>query len=138
MESLDVDSTHRLLLFSAKHPKALQKVIEDHQSYHLSHPSLVQDMSFSLALKREALSHRAFCVTDGLEDWIPVVSPRSAPREPGKLVFVFSGQGAQWAQMGRALINNVPKFRESIEGMGRFLHTLPDGPPWHLMGKSLP
>jgi acyl transferase domain-containing protein len=136
-DSLDTVSPPRLLLFSAKHPKALRQMIEDHQSYHLSHPSLLHDLSFSLAIKREVFDNRAFCVTDGLEDWTPSHSRRPAIREPAKLVFTFSGQGSQWAQMGKALIKNVAVFRESIEGMDRFLHTLQDGPQWSLMGKSL-
>ncbi|VBB84212.1 Putative polyketide synthase [Podospora comata] len=131
VEAFDADPGLRLLLFSAKHPKALQSMVSQHQAYHLSHPSQLRDMSFSLALKRDALSYRAFCVTDGLDDWTPVVSPRPASREPSRLVFVFSGQGAQWAQMGMALIKNVPEFRQSLRDMDKFLQTLPDGPQWN-------
>lgn len=134
-EAFDADPSLRLLLFSAKHPKALQSMVSQHQAYHLSHPSRLRDMSFSLALKRDALSHRAFCVTDGLDDWTPVVSPRSASRAPSRLVFVFSGQGAQWAQMGMALIKNVAGFRQSLRDMDKFLQTLPDGPQWSLINE---
>lgn len=94
-------------------------------------------MSYSLATKREGLNHRAFVVTDGIDEWIPMYSPRPAPRAPSMLVFVFSGQGAQWAQMGQELIENAPVFRASLEDMDQSLHRLPDGPTWHLIGKSL-
>jgi len=137
VEALDVDPSPRVLLFSAKHPNALQRMLSQHQAYHLAHPSRLRDMSFSLALKRDALSYRAFCVTDGLDDWTPIVAPRPAPREPSKLVFVFSGQGAQWAQMGMALIKSLPEFRESLRGMDKALHTLPNGPQWSLIDEIL-
>ncbi|WQF90289.1 Putative Acyl transferase domain superfamily, quinone oxidoreductase/zeta-crystallin, thiolase [Colletotrichum destructivum] len=135
-ETYDASPRLRLLLFSAKHPKALQTMLSQHQAYHLSHPSLLPDMSFSLALKRDVFNHRAFCVTDGVDDWAPVVSPRPAARDPSKLIFVFSGQGAQWARMGAALIRQVPEFRQSLRDLDEFLHMLPDGPDWNLIGKS--
>lgn len=112
-------------------------MIENHQSYHLSNPNSLLDMSYSLATRREALSHRAFVVTDGIDDWVPISSPRPAPRTPSMLFYVFSGQGAQWAQMGKELIKNVPAFRTSLEAMDQSLHKLVDGPTWHLIGKSL-
>lgn len=127
--------TPRLLLFSAKHPKALSHMIRDHEAYHISHPSRLSDMAFTLAMKRDTLSHRAFCVTNGVEEWAPVNAPKPGFQKPAKLVFTFTGQGAQWPQMGRTLIQNVPEFRMSIENMAQFLKTLPDGPKWSLKGK---
>ncbi len=137
VEAFDVDPSPCLLLFSTKHPKALQTMLSQHQAYHLSHPSQLRNMSFSLALNRDALSHRAFCVTDGLDDWTPVVASRPAPREPSKLVFVFSGQGAQWARMGMTLIKNLPEFRACLRDMDKFLRALPDGPHWSLIDEIL-
>lgn len=110
-------------------------MVDDHQSYHRSNPSRLSDMSYSLGLKREALSQRAFVVTDGADDWTPVYSPRPVPREEPKTVFVFGGQGAQWAGMGKELILNVPEFRASLQAMDDILHGLPDGPTWGLIGK---
>lgn len=111
-------------------------MVEDHQSYHISNPGRLSDLSYSLAMKRDALSHRAFVVTDGKTSWVPTYSLRPSPRTPPLLVFVFNGQGAQWAQMGKDLIKNVPAFRESLEAMDRTLHRLPDGPTWYLIGES--
>jgi acyl transferase domain-containing protein/surfactin synthase thioesterase subunit len=37
------------------------------------------------------------------------------PRRRGKLAFVFSGQGGQWANMGRQLLREEPRFREIVE-----------------------
>jgi acyl transferase domain-containing protein len=125
----------RLLVFSAKHAKALRETVENHQAYRLANPARFGDVAYSLAARREPLLYRAFAVTDGIDDWAPAFAARPAPHEPGRLAFVFSGQGAQWAQMGRALARNVPEFRADLEAMGSVLHTLPDGPEWKLVGQ---
>lgn len=126
-----------LLPFSAKHPKALKKMVDDHQSYRLLNPSRLSDMSYSLGLKREALNHRAFVITDGAGEWSPVYSSRPFPREPPKTVFVFGGQGAQWAEMGKELIMNSHEFRASLQAMDGILQGLPDSPTWRLIGERI-
>lgn len=125
----------RLLLFSAKHPKALERMVRDHQAYHMSNPDLLPDMAHTLAMKREKLSHRVCCVANEVDDWSMIESTRHGSYDPSKLIFVFSGQGAQWAQMGKALIQNIPSFRTSVEEMDMVLQTLSDGPKWTLMGE---
>ncbi|RFU77059.1 polyketide synthase [Trichoderma arundinaceum] len=127
----------RILFFSAKHPVALRTMVKDHQMYHRSYLSSLQDMSFTLAKKREALNHRAFCVVKGEDKWAPVYAPKSWSNKPVKLVFVFSGQGAQWPQMGKELMRSEPSFMKSIDAMDRFLHKLSDGPSWTLRDQIL-
>lgn len=92
-------------------------------------------MCYSLAVKRDVLAHRAFCVTDGIEDW-EQSAVSSGKKGPASLIFVFTGQGAQWAQMGKSLIQNIPSFRDSIQKMDAFLQTLPDPPSWKLIGTA--
>jgi acyl transferase domain-containing protein len=125
----------KLLLFSAKHPKALERTIKDHQAYYMDNETSLKDMAYTLAMKRESLSHRAFCVANGIDDWTPFISTRHGSYDSGKLTFIFSGQGAQWAQMGKALIEGVQSFRETIEEMDRVLQSLSDGPEWKLKGR---
>lgn len=106
----------------------------DHESYHISNPDSLPDMSYSLAMKREVLSHRAFCVTDGEDSWKASTTHRLSQRQPPQLIFAFTGQGAQWAQMGIELLNNVVTFRNSIEELDAFLSTIPHPPNWKLTG----
>ncbi|MER5556442.1 type I polyketide synthase [Streptomyces sp. NPDC002793] len=78
------------------------------------------DVGFSLATSRAALEHRAVIVGAGRDDLLAglhaVASGRPDPRvvtaaagKP-KVAFVFSGQGAQWAGMGRELWDSSPVF----------------------------
>jgi len=129
------NETPKLLLFSAKHPKALDRMVQSYKAYYSTNLDRLGDIAYSLAMKREKLSHRVCAVVNGIDDWSIFDSSRHGSFEPSKLVFVFNGQGAQWAQMGRALIKNVPSFRKSIEDMDRVLHGLSDAPKWKLEGK---
>src|SRR5215469_5029751 len=42
-------------------------------------------------------------------------SEKHIPDEKHKLVFVFSGQGSQWPNMGKQLLSQEPVFRASLE-----------------------
>lgn len=106
----------------------------DHESYHISNPDSLADMSYSLAMKREVLSHRAFCVTDGEDSWSPSIARRISQHQPTQLIFTFTGQGAQWARMGIELFDNVVTFRNSIEELDAILSTLCRPPAWKLTG----
>ncbi|KAL8717345.1 MAG: hypothetical protein Q9225_005405 [Loekoesia sp. 1 TL-2023] len=50
-----------------------------------------------------------------------------------KTLFVFTGQGAQWAQMGCALIDQSPLFRSTLEDCDNILQGLPYGPSWSIV-----
>lgn len=129
----------RLLLFSAKHPDALRKSIQDHEAYLTSHSDTLRDVSFNLAVKRDHLPYRAFCVTDGLDDMVPATSRHPilpGSRGPPKVIFMFTGQGAQWAAMGQALMRTV-EYREALEDLDSLLRTLDDGPTWSLLGMEI-
>lgn len=41
---------------------------------------------------------------------------------PCKMAFVFSGQGSQWAGMGKTLLAQQPVFREAMEACDRAIH----------------
>jgi aspyridone synthetase, hybrid polyketide synthase / nonribosomal peptide synthetase len=56
--------------------------------------------------------------------------------EPG-ILGVFTGQGAQWATMGRALVQASPSFRSTLERCEEVLASLPDGPSWSLINELL-
>jgi acyl transferase domain-containing protein/acyl carrier protein len=80
------------------------------------------DVAWSLAASRAALDHRAVVVADdpraglaalaaGTPD--PAVTTGVADVD-GQIVFVFPGQGAQWAGMGARLLDESPVFAARI------------------------
>lgn len=50
------------------------------------------------------------------------------------MIWVFTGQGAQWAQMGKELLEHEPLFQQQINALDDVLAGLPDPPPWTLKG----
>ena len=134
-EGVDHASQPRLLVFSASNSESLRRRIRDLESYLSNHPGAVHDLAYTLCTRREPLTHRAFCLSDGS---VPFQVPqfRQATQAP-TIVFVFTGQGAQWPQMGKDLINENADFRETIKELDRVLQELEDGPPWSLRDEIL-
>lgn len=104
------DDSPRLLLFSANHAESLRRTVQSHLRYIEHNPHSVPDLSYTLGARRYHLPNRAYCVTTG-----PVQPPVSQfVRIAGtpKVIAVFTGQGAQYAQMGRELILQEKSFCE--------------------------
>ncbi|KAI6379931.1 hypothetical protein MCOR25_001832 [Pyricularia grisea] len=138
-------SVPRLLVFSAKHPAALRKVVDATEMYINSGRAPLIDVAHTLCLGRISHSHRAFAVVGegrdagGLEiayqgqdasTALPTVGSKS-PR----VIWVFTGQGAQWAQMGAELMEKEPVVRRRIDHLERVLKSLSKPPNWTLRGE---
>ena len=103
------------------------------RDYTAQHPKRIADVAYTLALRREKLSLRAFAIIqDGqvLETSSPTKAPATAP----SIAMIFSGQGAQWPGMGRELILSRPSFRQDIIRMDKALQGLKRPPTWSLLG----
>ncbi|KAK0611428.1 acyl transferase domain-containing protein [Immersiella caudata] len=127
----------QLLIFSAKHQKSLEGSAQKHEEYLTAHPESLADLAYTLNTKREVHPVRAFTVTDGLDSFqlSRVVKSASGP-EPS-LIFTFTGQGAQWARMGRELITSEGVFKKTIDKLDAVLAELPDAPKWTLRDEIL-
>ncbi|KAL4901000.1 hypothetical protein BDW74DRAFT_182333 [Aspergillus multicolor] len=121
-----------LLLFSAGRPEALKDMVRSHAEYIAKHPEKLPDVAYTLAERRERLKYRAFSVvtkgTDALGEPAAVASQGIE-----QVAFVFTGQGAQWVQMGRQLIIDYPPFLTNIQSMDQALQALEgDAPSWSI------
>ncbi|KAL4977326.1 hypothetical protein BDW66DRAFT_150182 [Aspergillus desertorum] len=117
-----------LLLFSAGRPEALKNMVKNHAEYIAKHPERLADVAYTLAERRERLKYRAFSVvTEGtaLLDDPPVVTSQGIEQA----AFVFTGQGAQWVQMGRQLMVDYPSFLTDIQSMDQALCGLKENAP---------
>ena len=121
-------------MFTANNAESVVVGAKDCQQYVENHPATLEDMAYTLGARREHLPYRSFAVTDGLTP--PVFSASSkAPKVPPDVVFVFTGQGAQWATMGSSLISDFPTALRDFELMDEILSKLPEPPPWTIRGE---
>ena len=60
------------------------------------------------------------------------VSPSFTSHLQKKVAFVFTGQGAQWAGMGRELLKTYPEFVHDIRQMDKLLQKQKDPPEWRI------
>ncbi|WP_222869210.1 type I polyketide synthase [Actinomadura chibensis] len=105
------------VLLSAKTESALYEQAARLREFVASDPAAdVADIAHTLANGRSHFAHRAGIVAGsaaelvrGLDDLQPVVS------RPGKVAFLYSGQGAQRAGMGRELYETFPVFAEALD-----------------------
>ena len=115
--------------------QALQKSVQKYDDYLTTHPDSLSDVAYSLNIRREVHSIRAFCVTNGLDafELSRVSKPTTGPLS---LVFCFTGQGAQWARMGHMLFEKEPIFKETFDVLSDALSHLSNAPPWNLKGNG--
>lgn len=126
-----------ILPLSANDPKSLQDYAQALES-HLFNPAVrldMRDLAYTLSEKRTAHFHRSYVVARG-----PDVSMRSlhvgkiSQRLP-RIGLIFTGQGAQWPQMGKDLIYSFPVARACLLRLNDVLQGLDDAPPWDLLDK---
>ena len=57
--------------------------------------------------------------------------------EPPKVGYVFTGQGAQWPEMGKSLLEVFPLAASTIRYLDEVLQKAHDPPAWSLYGEML-
>ncbi|WP_432009819.1 type I polyketide synthase [Streptomyces cucumeris] len=89
------------------------------------------DVGYSLATTRAALPHRAVVVGHDRDELLgglariehpdPADEATGAAARPGRVAFVFPGQGSQWVGMAQALLVSSPVFAERMRECGEAL-----------------
>ncbi|MFF5443394.1 SDR family NAD(P)-dependent oxidoreductase, partial [Streptomyces achromogenes] len=114
-------------VLSAKSDVALREQARRLRTFLAGHPEAdVAAVGRALA-GRSRFAHRAV-VLSGVEALDALAEGRSVPGlvtgmagSPGRSVFVFPGQGAQWVGMGGELYGSEPVFREAVDACGAAL-----------------
>ncbi|EON95815.1 putative polyketide synthase protein [Phaeoacremonium minimum UCRPA7] len=118
-----------LLVFSANSQEAVKQYTDTYVDYYTRYPERLSDMAYTLSQRREHLSQRSFAIVGHGKNPEPAPAVKSALQAP-PLAMVFSGQGAQWPQMGKELFESDKHFRSDIRTMDTILRNVKIPPTW--------
>jgi acyl transferase domain-containing protein/acyl carrier protein len=117
----------QLLVLSARGESALDQATANLAGALRSNPDLpLADAAYTLAVGRRAFSHRRFIVCQTANDAIESLERSQlrtsvATADSNGVVFLFPGQGAQHAGMGRGLYELEPLFRHHVDRCAELL-----------------
>ncbi len=137
----DLDRGHHLLVLSGRSDAALHDLAGRFAAHLAGHPEqALEDVCFTAAAGRAHLSHRLAIVAstrEGLEADLRraaagdrragVVGERHSTN-PTKVVWLFTGQGSQYAGLARRLYDTQPVFRAALDRCGELLRPHVDRP----------
>lgn len=112
------------------YPKALDK--------HLADPRVkvkLRDLAFTLSERKSRHYHRGYLLTKNSNLRRASLVVGKTLLRPPRLGLVFTGQGAQWSEMGKGLLSNFPVARSIVQHLDNVLQHLPDAPKWSLFSK---
>jgi acyl transferase domain-containing protein len=137
LEDEDDEETTRphVLVLSANDAKSLKANIQA-LCDHLINPRVkvnLSDLAYTLSERRSKLWHLAYVTTRNTElEPKDFTVAKKNTNEP-KIGFVFTGQGAQWPQMGKELLQFFPWTRDILQELDQVLQTVPEPPNWSLL-----
>lgn len=123
---------YQLIALSAKTESAVNQAIANLAEFlEKEHAINLADLAFTLLMGRKALDHRRTIVCRSKDELLTILKQRDPQRilgsyhaadkgEPG-VVFMFSGQGAQYVNMAKELYAIEPTFREQVDYCAEFL-----------------
>lgn len=127
------DPKHKLIFISANDKESLHQRIKDFGIYFEQRPEVFEKLlfgnfAFTVGSKLSHLSYRIALPACSLDDLgIRLaqlnVNVSKVLGDP-KIGYVFTGQGAQWAQMGCALLDEYPIFKAVIQQADDYLRQL--------------
>lgn len=123
----------RLFTLSARSEYSLKHGLQNLARHLESRPDIsIDDLSYTLTSRRSHLPWRSSVFANDLPALIDGLrSKDTAPEKTSSQpvnVFVFTGQGAQWAQMGYHLLSTETEFSRSIKRSDKILQEL--GATW--------
>ncbi|KAI1171815.1 lovastatin nonaketide synthase [Nemania sp. FL0916] len=136
IDAKDIPSPKRLFVFSSSDEKGIQRIAKSYEAFyglkrdsftHNEALEYIPQLAYTLATRRSKFDHRSFAIADSIDELIQQFSggtPRfKRPSREYGIALVYTGQGAQWAGMGKELLSH-PIFAASIARSQSCLATL--------------
>lgn len=124
-----MEGENRMVVISAKSNVSLDSLVDEWIEYLNKETTLpIENVAFTAALGRTHLSHRLAIIgssteeiTQKLQNWREGRTPKGFAtgqvlfKIKPRVGFMFTGQGAQYAEMGRELYQAEPRFAQEID-----------------------
>ncbi|MFN6461417.1 MAG: polyketide synthase [Nostoc sp. DedVER02] len=120
----------QLILLSAKTSTALDTATENLGTYFKQYSNVnLSDVAYTLQVGRRAFNHRRILVCNSIQDAVKILETQEQERiftvcqehRKQPVIFMFSGQGAQYANMARELYEVEPVFAQHIDTCAEIL-----------------
>ena len=122
----DTDRSHHLLTLSAKDPEALHALAQRYTDHLAQYDGRLNALCRSAYQSRSHFQHRLALVVRSVQEaqcqlaafgqgQPNVIVGQSHPSRRRKIAFLFTGQGAQYVNMGQQLYEQSPVFRAALE-----------------------
>ncbi|MBI5563328.1 MAG: SDR family NAD(P)-dependent oxidoreductase [Chloroflexi bacterium] len=126
---IEIERPSHVLALSAKNKAALTALVDRfHQHLIEASPAALADVCFTANTGRAQFTHRATFVTRSIdqlreqftaylagESATGVISGEVPTTDRPRITFLFTGQGAQYVEMGRQLYETQPVFRAALD-----------------------
>jgi len=132
----DGPPVQQIVPLSARSEQSCRSLIENLKTWiSSSKESRLEELAHTLASHRSRHPWRMAVTASSFGELDSVISSRALrfvkSSQAPEIIFVFTGQGAQWYGMGRELLQLDSAFRDSIETSDTFLREL--GSAWSLL-----
>ncbi|KAI9718693.1 MAG: Type I Iterative PKS [Candelaria pacifica] len=138
---LQPSTSGRPLLFkvSAADRESLRRLSLKYADYVESKKPNLDDLAHTLLSRRSTLKYSLFLTASTYEVLLYKLRDQTLKTytkgtgDVKKVAFLFTGQGAQWAQMGKTLIDQSSIFKGVMLTCEQLLRALPDKPTWSII-----
>lgn len=125
-----------ILPASAQSTPALISRLAGIQEYLKRKPRMTHNVAYILGACRDHLSHRGYLIADEKSGISENQSTPPAVTGVPRVVFAFTGQGAQWAGMGTELMSHFDAFQRDIRALDQILQEIEYSPSWSIEGTN--
>jgi acyl transferase domain-containing protein/NADPH:quinone reductase-like Zn-dependent oxidoreductase len=134
-----LERTAHILLLSAKTKQALKEQIQNYQTFLEYNPDVnIADVCYTANTGRVHFKYRVAVVAKDVAELQEKLAayqqdPQEVSEEKIKTTFLFTGQGSQYANMGRELYETQPVFRATLDQCQEILRNYIDIPLLELL-----
>lgn len=123
----------KMLTLSARTQDELDSMTDNLEAYLKQNLNAnLSDIAYTLQVGRKMHKYRRTLVTEEVSDTIEILSSKDSKRiktvfvqeDKRGVVFMFSGQGSQYVNMGEELYRMEPVFREAVDKCEKILYPL--------------